>query len=57
MAVSTPHAHKQAKAMTVSREIFVMPAGYGGARPDNESTRRATHQQPGTAGEEGAGGT
>ena len=57
MAVSTPHAHKQAKAMTVSRERFVMPAGYGGARPDNESTRRATHQQPGTAGEEGAGGT
>ena len=34
-----------------------MPAGYGGAWPGTESTRRATHQRPGTAGVEGAGGT
>ena len=34
-----------------------MPAGHGGAWPDNESTRRATHQRPGTTGVEGAGGT
>ena len=32
-----------------------MPAGHGGAWPDNEPTRRATHQRPGTTGVEGAG--
>ena len=34
-----------------------MPAGYGGAWPDNEPTHRATHQRPGAAGVEGAGGS
>ena len=34
-----------------------MPAGYGGAWPGFETTRRATHQRPGAAGVEGAGGT
>ena len=33
------------------------PVGGGGAWPDNEPTRRATHQRPGDAGEKGAGGT
>jgi len=33
-----------------------MPAGCGGAWPGTESTRRATHQRPGTTGVEGAGG-
>ena len=57
MAVSTPRAHERAKAMAVSRERFPMPAGYGGAWPGTEPMRRATHQQPGAAGVEGAGGT
>ena len=35
----------------------MVPVGGGGARPDFETMRRATHQQPGAAGEEGAGGT
>ena len=38
MAVSTPHAHERAKAMTVSHERFPMPVGGGGAWPDNEPT-------------------
>ena len=33
-----------------------MPVGGGGAWPDNEPTRRASHQRPGAAGVEGAGG-
>ena len=35
----------------------MVPVGGGGARPDFETMRRATHQQPGAAGEEGTGGT
>ncbi|ERH31490.1 hypothetical protein HMPREF1980_00667, partial [Actinomyces sp. oral taxon 172 str. F0311] len=31
--------------------------GGGGARPANESTRRAAHQRPSAMGMEGAGGT
>ena len=54
--VSTPRAHERAKATSVSRERFVMPAGYGGAWPVFDPTRRTTHQRPGTAGMEGAGG-
>ena len=57
MAVSTPHGHERAKATPVSRERFVMPAGYGGAWPGFETTRRATRQRPSTADVEGAGGT
>ena len=57
MAVSTPRTDERAKATGVSRERFPMYAGYGGACPDNEPTRRATHQRPGAAGVEGAGGT
>ena len=54
--VSGPRAHERAKATAVSRERFVMPAGYGGAWPVFDPTRRTTHQRPGTAGMEGAGG-
>ena len=54
--VSGPRAHERAKATPVSRERFVMPAGYGGAWPVFNPTRRTTHQRPGTAGMEGAGG-
>ena len=54
--VSGPRAHERAKATAVSRERFVMPAGYGGAWPVFNPTRRTTHQRPGTAGMEGAGG-
>ena len=57
MAVSTDPPHRPAKATPVSRERFPMPAGYGGAWPDNEPTHRATHQRPGAAGVEGAGGS
>ena len=55
MAVSVGAKPARAKATPVSRERFVMPAGHGGAWPDNEPTRRATHQRPGTTGVEGAG--
>ena len=34
-----------------------MPAGYGGAWPVFNPTRRAIYQRPGAAGVEGAGGT
>ena len=34
-----------------------VPVGGGGAWPDFETTRRATHQRPGPTGVEGAGGT
>ena len=37
--------------------LAAVPVGGGGAWPDNEPTRQATHQRPGTAGVEGAGGT
>ena len=57
MAVSVGAKPARAKATPVSRERFVMPAGYGGAWPDTEPTRRATHQRPGTTGVEGAGGS
>ena len=57
MAVSVGAKPARAKATPVSRERFVMPAGYGGAWPDNEPTRRATHQRPGAAGVEGTGGS
>ena len=56
MAVSVGAKPARAKATPVSRERFVMPAGHGGAWPDNEPTRRATHQRPGTTGVEGARG-
>ena len=57
MAVSVGAKPARAKATPVSRERFVMPAGYGGAWPGFETTRRATHQRPGAAGVEGAGGS
>ena len=57
MAVSVGAKPARAKATPVSRERFVMPAGYGGAWPDTEPTRRATHQRPGATGVEGAGGS
>ena len=57
MAVSVGAKPARAKATPVSRERFVMPAGHGGAWPDNESTRRTTHQRPGATGVEGAGGS
>ena len=37
--------------------LAAVPVGGGGAWPDNEATRRATHQRPGATGVEGAGGT
>ena len=43
MAVSTPHAHERAKATTVSRERFVMPAGYGGAWPNDQRAADVTN--------------
>ena len=43
MAVSVGAESARAKATPVSRERFVMPAGYGGAWPGFETTRRATH--------------
>ena len=56
-SVSPETEHTPAKAMTVSRELpAAVPAGGGEAWPDNETTRRATHQRPGAAGVEGAGG-
>ena len=55
MPVSVGAKPARAKATPVSRERFVMPAGHGGAWPDNEPTRRATHQRPGATGVEGAG--
>ena len=57
MAVSVGAKPARAKATPVSRERFVMPAGYGGAWPGFETTRRATHQRPGAAGVEGTGGS
>ena len=57
-SVSPETEHTPAKAMTVSRELpAAVPAGGGKAWPDNKPTRRATHQRPGAAGVEGAGGT
>ena len=56
-SVSPETEHTPAKAMTVSRELpAAVPAGGGKAWPDNKPTRRATHQRPGAAGVEGAGG-
>ena len=43
MTVSTPHAHERAKATTVSRERFVMPAGYGGAWPNDQRAADVTN--------------
>ena len=57
MAASVGAKPARAKATPVSRERFMMPAGYGGAWPGFETTRRATHQRPGTTGVEGAGGS
>ena len=37
--------------------LAAVPEGGGGAWPDNEPTRRTTHQRPGAAGVEGAGGS
>ncbi len=50
MAVSIPHRHKQAKAITVSNHratssaTHTAPVGGGGAWPHNEPTHPATHQ-------------
>ena len=57
MGVSVEARPTRAKATPVSRERFVMPAGYGGAWPGFETTHRATHQRPRPTGVEGAGGT
>ena len=57
MAASVGAKPARAKATPVSLERFMMPAGYGGAWPGFETTRRATHQRPGTTGVEGAGGS
>ena len=57
MSVSSEARPARAKAMSVSRERFVMPAGYGGAWPGFETTHRATHQRPRPTGVEGAGGS
>ena len=43
MAVSVGAKPARAKATPVSRERFMMPAGFGGAWPGFETTRRATH--------------
>ena len=40
-----------------SENQAAVPVGGGGAWPGFEATRRATHQQPGPTGAEGAGGT
>ena len=37
--------------------LAAVPVGGGGAWPDNETTRSATHQRPSPTGVEGAGGT
>ena len=39
-----------------AKKPLATPTGGGEAWPDNQPTRRATHQRPGAAGEEGAGG-
>ena len=39
------------------RGLAAVPVGGGGAWPDNQPTRRATHQRPSATGVEGAGGT
>ena len=39
-----------------AKKPLATPTGGGGAWPDNQPTRRATHQRPGAAGAEGAGG-
>ena len=57
MSVSSEARPARAKATPVSRERFPMHAGHGGAWPVFNPTRRATHQRPGTAGVESAGGT
>ena len=62
MAVSVEAKPARAKATPVSRERFPMHAGYGGAWPGTESTRRTTHsnQAPlvwrAPEGPEGTGG-
>ena len=43
MAVSTPQAHERAKATPVSRERLVMPAGYGGAWPNDQRAADVTN--------------
>ena len=43
MAVSVGAKPARAKATPVSRERFMMPAGYGGAWPGFETTHPATH--------------
>ena len=40
-----------------AKKPLATPTGGGEAWPDNQPTRRATHQRPGAAGVEGAGGT
>ena len=47
MTVSAEAQPARAKATPVSRERFVMPAGYGGAWSVFNPTRRATYQRPG----------
>ena len=57
-SVSPQTEHTPAKVLTVSHESpATVPVGGGGAWPGLESAHRATHQRPGTAGVEGAGGT
>ena len=50
-------AAAQQRSRKAQEGLAAVPAGGGEARPDNEPTRRATHQRPGTTGVEGAGGT
>ena len=49
--------HRRNRAHLETQSLAAVPVGGGGAWPDNESTRRATHQRPGATGVEGAGGT
>ena len=50
-------AAAQQRSRKAQEGLAAVPAGGGEARPDNEPTRRATHQRPGTTGVEGTGGS
>ena len=50
-------AAAQQRSRKAQEGLAAVPAGGGEARPDNEPTRRATHQRPGTTGVEAAGGS
>ena len=52
----TPQACRTPEGPESTESLVVVPVGGGGAWPGFKTTRRATHQRPGPAGVEGAGG-